>query len=158
MKQLRIAFLVGAVFCVAPAALVAQASSFVDRFETDYDSMVENPCNGEVVHITGTVVSTRRWTVDANGIVHVAYNFVPHVSGEGSTGAYKVVGGDRSSDKFIDGQLLFPENYKFSSEFNIISQGKAPNFISTVSGHYILLDDGTVRLEFFHSQEKCTGR
>src|SRR5688500_16585035 len=100
MRHMRIALVIGT-FVAAPAALAAQAASSVERFEEPYDELVENPCNGEAVQISGTLKITERITVDANGIVHRSFSLVPNVRGQGTSGAYKVVGGDRSTDKFI---------------------------------------------------------
>jgi hypothetical protein len=152
---MRIALVIGALVA-APAALAAQATSSVERFEEPYDALVENPCNGETVQITGTLMITERITVDANGVTHRSFTLVPNVRGQGASGAYKVVGGDRSTVKFIDGQLD-PENFNGTFQFNIISQGNAPNFITTVSAHFTSDADGTIKRDFFHENARCTG-
>ena len=157
MKHMRIALVVGTLVTGAPALLAAQATASVERYEDPYDSEVENPCNGEVVRMTGTLKITERTTVDANGITHWSYTLVPSIRGEGASGGYKVVGGDRSTEKFIVSQPD-PESFNATYQFNIISEGKAPNYITTVSVHFTSNADGTIKRDFVHENSKCTGR
>jgi len=156
MKQTAIGVVVAALIAAVPTTLAAQATSTVERFEEPFDALVENPCNGEEVQITGTLKITERRTVDANGVVHFSYNLVPNVRGEGASGAYKVVGGERLTEKFIDGQFD-PYSANNTFQFNIISQGRAPNFITTISAHFTSEADGTITRDFFHVNERCTG-
>ena len=156
MRQFRIGLVAGALIAAAPATVVAQATSIVERLEEPFDQQVENPCNGEIVHITGTLRITTRITTDANGLTHVSSNLVPHVQGEGTTGAYKVLGGERFVETFVDGEE-FPYHLNTTFQFNIVSQGKAPNFISTLSGHFLAEADGTVKVDFFHEKDVCVG-
>jgi hypothetical protein len=156
MKPLRTGLAVGALLASIPATLAAQASTVVERQTIPFEVEVENPCNGEVVQITGYLEVAVRVTVDANGVTHLAFNLVPHVEGEGETGKYKIVGGERSHETFIEGEE-FPFSGNATFQFNIISQGEAPNFVLIAVTRLTYDADGTVRVDFEQVHESCTG-
>ena len=156
MQPLRTALIVSALLTALPVTVMAQASQRIERGTEEVFDQIENPCNGEPVQITGTVDVTTRRTVDANGVVHLASNSVPSLRGVGPSGEYNVLGGRHVNDKFIDNEW-YPENVSFSDSFHMISKGNALNFLFTMSGHFVVETDGTVKVDFRHESAKCTG-
>ena len=156
MKPLRTGLAVGALLASIPATLAAQASTLVDRETIPFEVEQENPCNGEVVLITGYLEVALRVTIDPNGVTHLAYNLVPHVEGEGESGKYKIVGGERSHEMFIAGEE-FPFSGSATFQYNIISQGGAPNYTLIIVSRLMIDADGTVRVAFERVHESCTG-
>ena len=156
MHPIRTALVVSALVAVVPVTVMAQASQRIERSTEEVSEEIANPCNGELVQITGTIDVTTRRTVDANGVVHLASNSVPHIRGEGPSGDYNVLGGRHVRDKFVDFDL-YPENVSFKDDFHMISTGKGLNFLFTMNGHFLVEDDGTVKVDFRYDSAKCTG-
>ena len=156
MQPLRIA-LVTALVAIAPVTAKAQASQRFEHSVEEINDQIENPCNGELIQLTGTVTVTTRRTVDANGVVHLASTRVPHIRGEGPSGEYIVADRQSLNDKFVDNEL-FPENLTSVTEFQLIGMGSAPNFLFTMVHRFLADADGTIRLEFIHDSGRCTGK
>lgn len=157
MKTLQFGLFAGLVLSAAPAVASAQATTEITRETIPFERDVENACNGEVVTITGEVKVTIRRTTDANGVFHFMINFVPvNLEGVGATGKYKVVGAEKSHESGIEDQdAPFSQNY--TSQFNVVSQGKAPNFKVTETSHIAVDADGNVQHDFVHIRATCTG-
>jgi hypothetical protein len=156
MQPLRTALVVSALLAAAPVTVMAQASSTIERSVEDASGVIENPCNGELVQLTGTLTVRTRRTVDANGIVHLASNTVPSIRGEGPSGEYIVHEANHVRDKFVDFEL-FPENVSFGSDFRLITKGKALNFQFTLTGHLLIDADGVVKVDITHDSARCIG-
>jgi len=156
MKPLRTGLAVGALLASIPATLAAQASTLVDRQTIPFEVEQENPCNGEVVLITGYLEVALRVTIDPNGVTHLAYNLVPHVEGEGESGKYRIVGGERAHEIFIAGEE-FPFSGSATFQYNIISQGGAPNYTVIIVSRLMIDADGTVHVAFEQVHESCRG-
>ena len=146
-----------AVAVVTPATSFAQASTNVDRRSVSITFDQLNPCNGETVVISGTLDITTRTTIDGKGRKHISFTDVPHLDGQGTTGAYKVVGVSREHDTFeVDGSDL-PMTQSFTSRVHVISQGKAPNYFDDFATHYSIDANGNMDVQFSHSDSRCTG-
>ena len=157
MKTLRIGLLAGLVLGAAPTVTSAQATTEVIRETIPFERFQENACNGELVTITGEVKVTVRRTTDANGILHFMINFVPSkLEGVGASGGYKVVGAEKSHESGIEGQN-YPFSQNYTLQYNVVSQGKAPNFKVTETSRITIDADGTLRHEFVHFRATCTG-
>ena len=142
---------------VTPQTSSAQASTSVDQrtIAVTFDQL--NPCNGETVTISGTLDITTRTAIDSKGRKHIAFTDVPHLDGQGSTGAYKVLGVSREHDTFEVAASDLPMTQSFTSRYHVISQGKAPNFFDDLATRYSIDANGTMDVQFTHSSTKCTG-
>jgi hypothetical protein len=157
MKILRIGLLAGLALGAAPAIAIAQATTEVARETVPFEREQENACNGELVTITGEVKITTRRTVDANGVTHFMINFVPsNLEGVGASGKYKIVGAEKSHEELIEGQD-YPFSQNYTSQYNVVSQGKAPNYKVTETSRITIDADGTLLHEFVHFRSTCTG-
>jgi len=157
MKTLRIGLYAGFVLGAAPTVAMAQATSEVTRETVPFEREQLNECNGEIVTITGELRVTIRRTVDANGITHFMINWVPtNLEGVGSTGKYKIVGAEKSNERGIEGQD-YPYSQNYTLQYNVVSQGNAPNFKVTETSRITIDADGTLQHEFVHSRSTCTG-
>ena len=157
MNKLRIGLFAGIVLGAAPAVALAQSTTEVIRETVPFERVQENPCNGELVTITGELTITTRRTVQANGVGHFVITFVPkHLRGEGETGSYTLVGAEKSHETYVEGQE-YPFSQNYTSQYNVVSQGKAPNFKVTETSRITIDADGTLRQEFVHFRSTCTG-
>ena len=157
MNTLRIGLFTGIVSGVMPAAAMAQATTEVIRETVPFERVQENPCNGEIVTITGEVVVTARRTVQANGVGHFMINFVPkQLRAVGETGNYSIVGAEKSHETYVEGEE-YPFSQNYTSQYNVVSQGKAPNFRLTETSRITIDADGTLQHEFVHFRATCTG-
>ena len=150
---------VGAVFSVAPATLAAQATTTVTR---DYESIQSfsdyNPCTNEPIVVSGTIKTTERTTIDANGRSHVAETVIARFDGVSASGAKYTI---QAPEHLVDfrgesGDLPFHRNYTLSIRY--VSQGSAPNFMLTYVFHWLIAAGGNTKLEVEHVDEKCIGR
>lgn len=158
MKPLRIGLVAGIMMAAAPAVAFAQSTTEVTRETVPFERVQENPCNGEVVTITGELRVTTRRTVQANGVGHFMINFVAsHLEGIGGTGNYRIVGAEKSNETYVDGQR-YPFSQNYTSQYNVVSQGKAPNFMVTETSRITIDADGNLQQEFVHNRASCTGR
>jgi len=132
-------------FTAGAESASAQATTDRSRTVTPFTFDGVNPCNGELITLTGELIVTLRVTVDVTGATHFTYTLVPsNVRGTGASGAtYKAVGGEREHANFA--VTAFPFTDTFTSMFNLVSSGKAPNFLSNVTGHVTITADGTLR-------------
>ncbi len=158
MRHTWITLVVGAVFSAAPATLAAQATSSVER---DYEFVQSfsdyNPCSNEPIVVSGAFKTTVRTTIDANGRSHEAETVLGRLNGIGATGAkYTIQFAEHLVDARSEGGELFHRNYTVPLHY--VSQGSAPNFMSTYVFHWIIAADATTKLEVEHIDEKCTGR
>jgi hypothetical protein len=157
MKKLPIGIIAGLVMGATPAAASAQATTEVTRETVPFERQQENACNGEIVTITGEVTIITRRTVQANGVGHFTINFVPHqLTGVGESGNYKIVGAEKAHEMYVEEQD-YPFSQNYTSQYNVVSQGKAPNFKVTETSRITIDADGTVQHEFVHFRSTCTG-
>jgi hypothetical protein len=138
-----------AVFATATTDVVRETVPFV------FDDV--NPCNGEVVTLTGELRLTTRTTVDSKGGFHLAFNLVPsEVRGEGASGvAYKATGGQR--EHFNVALDDAPTTDTFTSIFNLVGQGGTDNFVLRETFHVTVNATGGVTVLFDKVSTACEG-
>ena len=158
MRHLWAALVAGAVVA-APASLNAQATSTVERVtESNLSFSDFSPCNGEAIEATGSIITTVRRTVDANGITHEATTVQAKFDGVGESGAkYNIRFPEHQAETYVAGED-FPHHRNYTLAIQFVGQGKAPNFISRFTMHFNILADGTAKLDFEHVAERCLGK
>ena len=158
MNRLRIGLFAGIVSGAIPAVAIAQSTTEVTRETIPFERVQENPCNGEVVTITGELTITTRRTVQANGVGHFMINFVAHqLRGVGDSGnQYKVVGAEKSNETYVEDED-YPFSQNYTSQYNVVSQGKASNFRVTETSRLTIDANGTIQQDVLHFREACTG-
>jgi len=131
-----------------------QAETTIERLVVPFVFDGVNPCNGEVVLLTGELKITTRTTVDAQGRTHVALTLVPsEVRGDGESGTeYRAVGGQREHVQVTESPFFVDS---FTSVFNLVSQGSTDNFRQNIVFHVTVTADGTVRSEVERFSERC---
>ena len=157
MQPLRIAFAVSVLLAAAPFTAKAQVSHRIERSVEEIDDLVENPCNGEMVQITGTISVTTRVTLDPNGVTHLASNTVSHLSGVGPSGEYSVLDQHHVRDIFVNGEDV-PENIHGADVYHLVGKGKTPDFRVTINHRFVVDADGRVKVDFFRDSVTCTGK
>jgi hypothetical protein len=112
-----------------------------------------NPCNGELVAITGVDEFSEQLTFGAGGSLHLVVHDNFHVTGVGDQGNTYI---GNSEDSLIINGRVGGEN---TSPFSIlmISKGSAPNFDEHLISHITVNADGTVTVFFVHLTETCHG-
>jgi len=146
------------VLSAAPAPLAAQATSTVERDVESIQSFSDyNPCTNEPIVLSGTIKTTERTTIDANGRSHVALTVSAKFEGVSASGAkYSIQAPEHLVDfRGETGDFPFHRNYTLAIRY--VSQGSAPNFMSTYVFHWLIPADGNTKLEIEHVDEKCIG-
>jgi hypothetical protein len=137
---------------LAQAATV-EVVRFVDPFV--FDQL--HPCTGEPVEISGFTRVTFRTVTDSTGGVHFSYQLVPfQIRGEGESGQYKAVGGEREhiNENSSDG---LPITDTFASVFNLISAGNGDNFLVHVTFHITFNANGEITAVVINDRAECRG-
>ena len=141
-----------AVVMALAAAVGAQAGTTVQK--EPFDRLVVI-CNGDVVELTGTLLTTTSTTSTPNGGLIAAVHFQPQgVSGvDATTGTlFKAVGLTR--DVSVTSP---PGGYTetFVNRFHIQATGGAQSFLVIELFHITVSADGTVRVMFDNFSSTC---
>lgn len=140
-----------------PARTFAQASSDTDH-SIHFPTMdVTNPCNGEAVFISGTLNVKMHDAIDAHGIRRISVTVVPHLTGSGASGEYKLVGVTREHDTIAASENELPFTQSYTSRFHLLSHGKGANFFDDVNFKATVNADGSFDVQFEHLSSKCVG-
>jgi hypothetical protein len=113
-----------------------------------------NPCNGELVTVSGSVHNTFRLTFDGSGGVHVGFhaNF-QDVIGVGSFGnKYQI---PLAANEEINARVGLEETITLSEP--LVSQGSTPNFITKEDIHFTVNPNGTVTSFRDNFRQVCRG-
>ena len=144
-------------FFAAMAGFVALALAEVTTNEfVPMDSIVEIPCAGDVVQLTGPLHVLMVTTIDATGGMHVKMHFQPQaVSG------VSLITGDRyQATGVTQWQYYIPADqigreFTLVNNFRIIGQGRGNNFLVHENVHATTNPDGTVTVDFDHLNIDC---
>lgn len=107
------------------------------------DMIVDIPCSGDVLQLTGYLHVLMTWTVDENGGVHGKIQFQPMklmgevISGPNVGAKYNGTGG--TLDNF-NGRV--GETYTYVNNFLMIGRGSAPNYKVHETFHITINADG----------------
>jgi hypothetical protein len=142
-----------AIVCALTLTLPALAAK-VYHLPFPVSGTVTNPCNGEVVTISGNSQIILNVTSDGSGGLHVVFrgNF-QGVSGVGDQGnTYRIPIQATTSFNTRVGQ---EETFTQISQF--IAEGSAPNFFFHEDAHITVNPDGTVTVFFDTITTSCHG-
>lgn len=144
--------LVAALFALA-LTLPALANT-VTNITFPISLTVANPCNGEMVTLSGNEHEVMNVTVDANGGFHaVTIANAQDVTGVGDQGnIYHATG---TTHQEFNGQVA--EEETLMNSFDYVSTGSAPNFLVTEKEHITINADGTVTATFANFSMQCQG-
>ncbi|HEY3050212.1 MAG TPA: hypothetical protein VGJ40_00680 [Gaiellaceae bacterium] len=149
MKRL---LLILAVVGALAAPLSAQASTTVEQmtFEATFPL-----CNGDPVHLSGTLLAVMTETATPSGGEIVAFHFSP----QGVTGVDQVTGtvfhaGGLTRDLIVNSPPG-GSNETFVNRFHIQATGGEESFIVSELIHVTVTPDGTVRVFFDNFTATC---
>jgi hypothetical protein len=159
MKRLVLSVaVVGTTLALAAGMALAQATTFTSNEKVPLDQIVDNPCTGELLHLTGELHMLFHVTEDANGGFHVQTHFQPQgVSGTGlvSGEQYRGVGVTRNEIYFAPGEV---REFTSVNRFYMISAGPSDNMLETATIHVTFNANGEPTAELVRPLEtKCAG-
>jgi hypothetical protein len=89
--------------------------------------------------------------------LHFSYQLVPfQIRGEGESGQYRIVGGERELTNVGAGDEL-PITDTFASVFNLISAGDGDNFLVHVTFHITFNANGEITALVINDRAECRG-
>jgi hypothetical protein len=145
MATMVVAVLAGPVF--------AQAETYTITETQPFSTATSNPCNGEIVRITGEQTRVYHRTANDNTLVSVSISHTK-LSGTGDqTGAeYKVL--YKSNSAYL---VRVGTTRTWVNRTQIMGAPDAPNFSVNLIVHTTVNDNGEVTSEFSFLDPKCTG-
>jgi hypothetical protein len=116
-----------------------------------------NPCNGDVVDMSGTEDLIIRMTTTNSGSVNVGLNAHLHLTGVSPNGVTYINNGvlniETNNVSFVNG--AYEQTITGPAVF--ISQGNTPNFTFMAIEHVTITPDGTVTSLKVDGSEECRG-
>jgi hypothetical protein len=115
--------IMAALVTVRPASATVTSNQIIP-----VDFQTFNPCNGELVSLSGEVHIMSHYTEDASGGFHVGFHINGHSTGPGlTTGAtYQFTWAQNIA---ASSQTPPPSEFTFTQQQNVIGQGNVPNFL-----------------------------
>ena len=158
MKRIVLVLSVMAV-ALALSAGVAMSQAATERSteEIPVEATFTNPCTGEEMFFSYTIVHRQQTTTDANGGTHItAYNRVSAARGTGlSSGEeYILTGASNGSTQDLAGGT---RTMGAATTVNFISTGGGDNFKQRFTVHATMNANGEWTAEFSNFSSECTG-
>ncbi len=145
----------GAMLAISAPAF-AQATATTEVTRTPIAGPQGNPCTGEVVFITGTVLLVIHETENAGGgtrrIVHANFQGVQGVSETGTRYVQAV-----ASNEIEGGNDQGQSNFTFVDRTRLVSQTSTDNFLASLTFHVTTNANGEVTAEHEFSDAECAG-
>ena len=147
-KENKLKKLITLVGLAAVVSLTAVASSQAAVVTHDNNVPVSfailNPCNAEVVPLTGTEDTLIKMTTSGSGRVDFSEHVVIDVSGVGASGTHydllQVANFHENNVTFVNGALTLTE----TQTLHINGHRSAPNFVVHAVEHETITTDGTI--------------
>ncbi len=136
----------------------AAATTVRNRTTIPFDVVVDNPCTGEPVALSGAQQLIFHLVFDARGGVHAHFSLVPQqVRGVGlySGTAYHAVGG--GGNNFTAAADDAPLVTSTRSTANVVSQGGSDNLVMHSTTHLTINATGEVTAVVNNVRLTCTG-
>jgi hypothetical protein len=144
---------VGLIGCLVKGAPAQAAVTFNEKVPVT--QVLLNPCNGELVTITGEQHLIIKETTDGAGGLHLDVFSSIHGEGLGNQGNSYVVSEQDHNTQNIQGSADHFETTMLV-DTNLISRGSAPNFVSHALLH-ITFANGELRAFVDQFTEECRG-
>jgi hypothetical protein len=116
---------------------------------------VTNPCNGEVIALTGSETVTNCIFQDASGGSHVSITDLLRATGVGSLGNKYIVNGEGSGNEILNAQGN-GEAYGIAQVY-CVSKGTAPNFRVRVAVHETFSNFVVSNIQTMPLETDCSG-
>lgn len=115
-----------------------------------------NPCNGDVVVLTGTSHVMVKQMQLPNGTFHLDLDVISQYTGVGVPSGLSYQGTSRDSDHFTS-NTGFPVTESFVSEVSLRSSGKGANYSAGIKSDYTINANGEVTANHAHETDRCNG-
>jgi hypothetical protein len=114
---------------------------------------LHNPCNGEIVDISGVLHEVIDKTVSDSGNIHLSVHF----NAQGVSGVGETTGANYSFSDSVNEHLTFAgaSNETISHTLHVVGQGGVPNFDFHFLVHFTVNADGTVTSSFDNFTTTC---
>ena len=158
IRRLGSLLVLAASLLVAVAPTQAAATTIRNRTTVPFDVVVDNPCTGEPVALSGAQRVIFHLVLDARGGVHAHFSLVPQqVRGVGlySGTAYHAVGG--GGNNFTAAADDAPLVTSTRSTANLVSQGDSDNLLLQSTTHLTITATGAVTAVVNNMRLSCTG-
>ena len=141
---------------------LAQATTDTFNEKVPLDQVVDNPCTGEQIRVTGALHILFHVTEDANGGLHVQHHAQPQGGGLLGTGEesgtqYRVVGVTRDETYVPPGAPGEFRETTFVNRFHIVSSGPSDNSLLDATIHVTFNANGEPTAELVRLETKCAG-
>ena len=160
-KKMQLAMLALSILCALGLVFVVHGSSAAQQSDLVADIVIPftnsgtlNPCNGEVVSLSGTVNLRSHVTIDQNGGIH----FNIHENTQGLSGTGLTTGAKYQVNSAEDQQTNFlslPAESTFIMHSNVIAQGSVPNFVFHLTTHVTVNANGEVTALVLNQSSDC---
>ena len=115
-----------------------------------------NPCNGDVVVLTGETQYVAESTTDKNGGTHSKTSFESKYTGIGAPSGAKYNAETKYSDEVNTGTTFLEEILKTSTHLE--ASGKTPNYEASTEDRYMVDANGNVTTDSKPPKSKCEGK
>jgi hypothetical protein len=112
-------------------------------------------CAGELIHVTGTIHTVNRFTVQEDGTYHGNSHFnLVGAKGVGLTSGDTYV--ISSTGAYVDNFVQPGQTVSGTVDLNlVIGKGKTPNQVGLIRLHYIVSPEGEIKVESFNFHSEC---
>ncbi len=156
MRRLVIVLAVmGAMLAMSAGAAMPQAFTETFAHTEPFASSVPNPCNGDLIPITGHITFVGHETETPNERTEV---FLSHANLQGS-GTGLLAGDKYTVNESVTVNQVIAEATTSTLTFhsNIIGEGQVPDFRQRFRAHFTINANGEVTAEVFFLDAECKG-
>ena len=144
---------------VLPLPVRVQAQNPATQVTYPINDTVTNPCNGDVVQLTGEGHIVMHTTIDSSGGIHIIdiTNTMGPLQGVGfpSGVAYKA---NETVSSTINKNGQSPQfEFTFVMSEVLISQGPTPNFVTHTTVHATVSSNALVTAQVLNTKAECSG-
>jgi hypothetical protein len=145
---------------ILPGPVSAQAQTQTTR--TDYPITVDetNPCNGEMVQLTGTGHLVMHFTFDNAGGIHIVdiTNTMGPLRGVALLSGTVYQANQTVSSTVNDNGQTPQFEFTFVMSETLISQGATPNFVAHTTVHATVSSNALVTANVLNIKTECSGQ
>jgi hypothetical protein len=144
---------------VLPPPVRVQAQNPATQTTYPVFATVNNPCNGDVVQVTGEGHIVMHFTMDNNGGIHIVdiTNTMGPLQGVGVPSGVAYKANETVSSTINDNGATPQFEFTFVMSEVLIAKGPAPNFVTHTTIHATVNSNGLVTANVLNTKTECTG-
>jgi hypothetical protein len=144
----------GGILAIAPAAQAAVILNISVPIAPLQPTVI-NPCNDDIIALTGDVHILVSFTINGNRISGMTHIQPQGVSGTDQTTGAEYQGTGVTQDEFSGSLTNGQYEETFINRFDFLGQGSAPNFREHETAHVTFNANGTVTANFDNFSISC---